>query len=122
MLAVRSRIGGLHLSTGSSTSTSPDFMGLRAGFHVHYAEAALHIAPPVTSEQEQVMPNSSPSSDRLQVMAIAVAAAAMAAVVFVGHVMSSPADHVLGPDLVYASVVSVVGFGAIALWAVGRRR
>lgn len=67
------------------------------------------------------MPNSSPSSDRLQVLAIAVAAAAMVAVVVVGHVMTSPTDHVLGPDLVYAGVISVVGFGGIAFWAMSRR-
>lgn len=68
------------------------------------------------------MPNSSHSSDRLQFLGIVLAALAMVAVIFTGHVMTSPADHVLGPDLVFATVLGIPGFGALVLWGINRRR
>ena len=68
------------------------------------------------------MPNSSHSSDRLQFPGIVVAAVAMVAVIFGGHVMTSPSEHVLGPDLVFAAVLGIPGFGALVLWGKHRRR
>lgn len=68
------------------------------------------------------MPNSSNSSERLQFLGIVLAAIAMVAVIFAGHVMTSPSEHVLGPDLVFVAVLGIPGFGALVLWRINRRR
>lgn len=67
------------------------------------------------------MPGPSHSSDRLQFFAIALAALVMVAVVLIGHVTTSPPDHLLGPDLLYASVIGIMCLGAVGIWALTRR-
>ena len=61
------------------------------------------------------------SSDRFQIVVIAAAMLAMLGLVFVGHVISSPPEHVLGPDRAYVGVIAILCLGAVAVWALTKR-
>lgn len=61
------------------------------------------------------------SSDRLQLVVISAAVLTMLGLILAGHLLSSPPEHVLGPDLVYAGVIGILCLGAVAIWALTRR-
>ncbi|MCA9846359.1 MAG: hypothetical protein KC461_03725 [Dehalococcoidia bacterium] len=67
------------------------------------------------------MPGQHHSPDRLQFVVIAGAMFAMLGLIFVGHVISSPPEHLLGPDLMYVAVIAVLCLGAVGIWALTRR-
>ncbi len=49
------------------------------------------------------------------------AAAAMLAIVFLGHRASSPPDHTLAPDLLYGVMVLLLVLAACVVWVLTRR-